>query len=240
MSESKNELNGCFKIGCAIWVLFCGIVFTLLISRSCSSSPKTEYEIRREMDDRLKTLSSKSERTEKEWEELNEILKSKYIGSDDECVRNAIANKDWRMLELLKKNHVSFKRDSLISCMNKKSLYSAEDVARLFAIAGLSINIDDVIEAQKNREYSLAMALMQHVHGYRQTQINEFTDNFIESIDVEKLRSTLQKGSIERDNALMLLGKKIFLRGGCSDEDWQLFNELLRWKKENSKVWTLY
>ena len=233
MSESKNELNGCFNIGCAIWVLFLIVIVPTLFSVSLGSChAKNEQKT----DDRLKTLSGKRERTEKEWEELNEILKSKYIGSDDECVRNAIANKDWRMLELLKKNHVSFKRDSLISCMNKKSLYSAEDVARLFAIADRNIDIDDVIEAHKAKNYKLALRLLQYLPNYKKTDDSQ---SYLSWIDAPMLRTMLQEESIDRNQALKLLGEKIFHKS-YSDNDWELFKELLRWKKENSKVWTLY
>lgn len=209
-------------------------IFLLLFVSSCGKK-EAKYLTEDEQREAVVKLLKKASLTEAEWNDLENYLKpenrkSLYLLCEKD-MDDAIKNKNWRLLKIATKHGFGFKineswRWDVIE--NKGVNYNGDDILKFYSIAGFEIN-DYVVRTALKTNYDLAVFLMKNMPKNKRDFINwKGALN-----DPKMLRAAMDAGFVDFDRALLECEKS-------SSPDIEVFNKLLRWKRQTSKVWTLY
>lgn len=209
-------------------------IFLLLFVSSCGKK-EAKYLTEDEQIEAVVKLLKKASLTEAEWNDLENYLKpenrkSLYLLCEKD-MDDAIKNKNWRLLKIATKHGFGFKinkswRWDVIE--NKGVNYNGDDILKFYSSAGFEID-DYVVRTALKTNYDLAVFLLKNMPKNKRDFINwKGALN-----DPKMLRAAMDAGFVDFDRALLECEKS-------SSPDIEVFNKLLRWKRQTSKVWTLY
>ena len=215
---------------CFFWII---TIITLLFCFSCGKKDIKKYT-QEEITEAVKKILSLPEMTEQNWVELEALVKesknkSYYFTYSEKCINDAIKNKHWRLLILFRKYGYPINANSKWDVIEKKELnYKPDDILKFYSIAGFEID-NYVVRTALKTNYDLAVVLMKNMPKNKRDFIN-WKDALN---DPKMLRAAMDAGFVDFDRALLECEKS-------SSPDIEVFNKLLRWKRQTSKVWTLY
>ena len=207
------------------------VLFSLFFVVSCGKKDDTKDLSEQEQIDAVNKLLRKTSLTEDEWTELEYYLKAENRKSlaiiCEKDMDDAIKNKNWRLLKIATKHGFGFKinnswRWDVIE--NKEFNYNGDDILEFYSIVGFEIN-DLVFNKAIENDYKIGVLLLRNMP--------EKNRSYIRFSDPKKIQAALEIGMIDQDRALLECEK-------INSVDKKLFNKLLKWKRQTSKVWTLY
>lgn len=211
-------------------------IFLLLFVSSCGKK-EAKYLTEDEQREAVVKLLKKASLTEAEWNDLENYLKpenrkSLYLLCEKD-MDDAIKNKNWRLLKIATKHGFGFKinkswRWDVIE--NKGVNYNGDDVLKFYSITGLAID-SIVIYRTIKKDYKMGVQLLRNMPKKNRSYI---------SFNYPKIiQAGLETGMIDNDRALLEC-EKILKFDDPDSFDRELFNKLLKQKRQTSKVWTLY
>lgn len=197
---------------------------------------------------KIEGILSKTQFTEEEWKDLDMLLsRTKGCEYTDNinppvsnaktqiCRRhrdNAVQTKNWRLIELLRRHNLLWGKDYVLQL--KHLNYSDEEILKFLALTQESIEDWWVIKIQDVELLKLLLPRLSEKE--RDFFKNEFWNDEVkfEKDNPFLLQGIYRGGLIDDDKALLECEKHFRI------ENTDLFNELLRRKRQSSKVWTLY
>lgn len=225
-----------------------GILFAVFCM-SCGKKDVGKYTSE-ELTVKIEEILSKPRFTEAEWKELDMLL-SLANTRDCEYTDNlnhsksykpqirrqhrdkAVQTKNWRLLELLARNRLLWCAYYVNQLKNLN--YSDEDILKLFTLPNQEIDYTLVVKFQNVELLKLFIPRLP------EKERNFFKNRFWEDEEVKLgkdnpflLQGVYRAGLIDDDKALLECERHFLV------ENTDFFNELLRRKRQSSKVWTLY
>ena len=236
-------------------------IFVAVCCMSCGEKEVGFSAKSEKLTKKLDKILSKPQFTEDDWKNIDKMLSTGwfYVNEripitfkENQCPifrklhrDNAVKTKNWRLLKLLA--HHGLLKTTVEEILKLKSLnYSIEDVLKFITLANYQVSLSDIVKFQD-------IEMIQRLMPRLPEDIRTFLRDEFWEYESQEHDYSWKDGLIKyrKDNPLLLLGS---YRAGLIDEDRallecekhfrmennDLFNELLRRKRENSKVWTLY
>lgn len=197
----------------------------------------------------LKKILSQSQIKNQDWRKLDVLLN--IIKGDDGFINKisvycdeAVKNKNWELLKLLRKNHCLSYQYSKDIIEKKELNYSPGDILKYYTVTNEKFQKYDVWDCKKT-DLKTVKFIMSNLAAEEDRKFwkdiwkeGNDTRKYIEKHNVPEailLHSAVKIGFVDNERALQLCHQI-----DCEPDNFELFNYLLNWKRQTSKVWTLY
>ena len=197
----------------------------------------------------LKKILSQSQIKNQDWRKLDVLLS--IIQGDDKFTNKisvycdeAVKNKNWELLKLLRKNHCLSYQYSKDIIEKEELNYSHGDILKYYTVTNEKFNKYDVWDCKKTDlntiKFIMSNLTEDEDRKFWQDMWQEGNDSrkYIKKHNVPEiilLQAGLEIGFVDLERAMYLL-----LEIDCESNNFELLNLLLKWKRQTSKVWTLY